>query len=383
MISKDFFSALDDFEKEKGIPKESFISALENALTFACKRNFGEANNVEVKLNPEKATIRVFAYKTVVETVEDPDKEISLEEARELKKTYEIGDKIAKEIFPKDFSRIAAQTARQVITQTIKEIEKTQMYDQFADKEDEMLVGVVSRVKDDGTIYVEIGKNQMEGILMPADQIPGENFKFGDKIKVYVRKVKDGAKGVQVVLSRSCVGFVKRLFESEVPEIRAGIVVIKSIAREAGYRTKIAVYSTDQNIDAVGACVGTKGVRTNAISNNELNGEKIDVIPWSEDILDFIANALSPAKVYMVQANEEEKEAKVIVPDDKLSLAIGREGQNARLAARLTGWKIDVKSYTNAVKMGLIDSEESDAESDKSAEDLLAEIGDITSGEEE
>ena len=383
MISKDFFSALDDFEKEKGIPKESFISARENALTFACKRNFGEANNVEVKLNPEKATIRVFAYKTVVETVEDPDKEISLEEARELKKTYEIGDKIAKEIFPKDFSRIAAQTARQVITQTIKEIEKTQMYDQFADKEDEMLVGVVSRVKDDGTIYVEIGKNQMEGILMPADQIPGENFKFGDKIKVYVRKVKDGAKGVQVVLSRSCVGFVKRLFESEVPEIRAGIVVIKSIAREAGYRTKIAVYSTDQNIDAVGACVGTKGVRINAISNNELNGEKIDVIPWSEDILDFIANALSPAKVYMVQANEEEKEAKVIVPDDKLSLAIGREGQNARLAARLTGWKIDVKSYTNAVKMGLIDSEESDAESDKSAEDLLAEIGDITSGEEE
>ena len=318
-----------------------------------------------------------------METVEDPDKEISLEEARELKKTYEIGDKIAKEIFPKDFSRIAAQTARQVITQTIKEIEKTQMYDQFADKEDEMLVGVVSRVKDDGTIYVEIGKNQMEGILMPADQIPGENFKFGDKIKVYVRKVKDGAKGVQVVLSRSCVGFVKRLFESEVPEIRAGIVVIKSIAREAGYRTKIAVYSTDQNIDAVGACVGTKGVRINAISNNELNGEKIDVIPWSEDILDFIANALSPAKVYMVQANEEEKEAKVIVPDDKLSLAIGREGQNARLAARLTGWKIDVKSYTNAVKMGLIDSEESDAESDKSAEDLLAEIGDITSGEEE
>ena len=383
MISKDFFSALDDFEKEKCIPKEAFISALENALTFACKRNFGEANNVEVKLNPEKATIRVFAYKTVVETVEDPDKEISLEEARELKKTYEIGDKIAKEIFPKDFSRIAAQTARQVITQTIKEIEKTQMYDQFADKEDEMLVGVVSRVKDDGTIYVEIGKNQMEGILMPADQIPGENFKFGDKIKVYVRKVKDGAKGVQVVLSRSCVGFVKRLFESEVPEIRAGIVVIKSIAREAGYRTKIAVYSTDQNIDAVGACVGTKGVRINAISNNELNGEKIDVIPWSEDILDFIANALSPAKVYMVQANEEEKEAKVIVPDDKLSLAIGREGQNARLAARLTGWKIDVKSYTNAVKMGLIDSEESDAESDKSAEDLLAEIGDITSGEEE
>lgn len=383
MISKDFFLALDDLEREKGISKEVFIQALENALTFACKKHFGEATNVEVKLNPEKATIKVYSYKNIVDTVEDPDKEISLEEAREIKKSYELGDKVAKEIAPKEFSRIAAQTAKQVIMQTLKEIEKNQIYDQYSEKENEMLIGVVSRVKDDGTVYVEIGKNQMEGVLMPADQIPGEKFKFGDKIKVYLKRVKDGTKGVQVVLSRTCTGFVKRLFESEVPEIRAGIVVIKSIAREAGYRTKIAVYSTDPDVDAVGACVGAKGVRINAISNNELNGEKIDVIPWSEDSLDFIASALSPAKVYMVQGSEESKEAKVIVPDDKLSLAIGREGQNARLAARLTNWKIDVKSYSNAVKLGLIEGESEVADDDvaSSAEDLLAEMNDIISEE--
>lgn len=370
MISKDFFLALDDLEKEKGISKDVFIKALENALTFACKKHFGEATNVEVKLNPEKSTIRVLSYKNVVETVEDPDKEISLEEAQEIKKTYELGDKVAKEISPKDFSRIAAQTAKQVIMQTLKEIEKSQTYDQFSEKENELLVGVVSRVKDDGTVFVEIGKNQMEGILMPSDQIPGESFKFGDKIKVYVKRVKDGAKGVQVLLSRACIGFVKRLFENEVPEIRAGIVVIKSIAREAGYRTKIAVWSSESDIDAVGACVGSKGVRINAISNNELNGEKIDVIPWSEDSLDFIASALSPAKVFMVQGSEETKEAKVIVPDDKLSLAIGKEGQNARLAARLTGWKIDVKSYSNAVKLGLIEDEKNEEEKSDSADDI-------------
>jgi len=378
MISKDFFLALEDFEREKGISKDVFIDALENALTFACKKHFGEATNVEVKLNPEKATIKVYSYKNIVEVVEDPDKEISLEDAREIKKSYEIGGRVAKEITPKDFSRIAAQTAKQVIMQTLKEIEKNQTLDQYSEKENEMLVGIVSRVKDDGTVYVEIGKNQMEGILMPADQIPGEKFKFGDKIKVYVKRVRESAKGVQVMLSRGCIGFVKRLFESEVPEIRAGIVVIKAIAREAGYRTKIAVYSTDSDIDAVGACVGAKGVRINAISNNELHGEKIDVIPWSEDSLDFIASALSPAKVYMVQGSEENKEAKVIVPDDKLSLAIGREGQNARLAARLTNWKIDVKSYSNAIKLGLIEDENSVSEEvEESAEDLLAEINDI------
>ena len=376
MISKDFFLALEDLEREKGVSKEVFIQELENALACACKKQLGEATNVEVKLNSEKYTIKVYSYKNIVEVVEDPDKEISLEEAQEIKKSYEIGGRVAKEISPKEFSRVAAQTAKQVIMQKLKEIEKNQTLDQYSEKENEMLVGIVNRTKEDGTVYVEIGKNQMEGVLMPNDQIPGEKFKFGDKIKVYVKRVREFGKGVQVVLSRSCADFVKRLFESEVPEIRAGLVVIKSIAREAGYRTKIAVYSTDPDIDAVGACVGAKGVRINAISNNELHGEKIDVIPWNENNFDFVANALSPAKVLMVQGNEDKKEATVVVPDDKLSLAIGREGQNARLAARLTGWKIDVKSYTNAVKLGLVESEHEEAE-EKSAEDLLAEINSI------
>ncbi|MBR5145477.1 MAG: transcription termination/antitermination protein NusA [Clostridia bacterium] len=374
-MSKDFFLALEDLEREKGVSKEVFIQELENALACACKKQLGEATNVEVKLNSEKYTIKVYSYKNIVEVVEDPDKEISLEEAQEIKKSYEIGGRVAKEISPKEFSRVAAQTAKQVIMQKLKEIEKNQTLDQYSEKENEMLIGVVNRTKEDGTVYVEIGKNQMEGVLMPNDQIPGEKFKFGDKIKVYVKRVREFGKGVQVVLSRSCADFVKRLFESEVPEIRAGLVVIKSIAREAGYRTKIAVYSTDPDIDAVGACVGAKGVRINAISNNELHGEKIDVIPWNENNFDFVANALSPAKVLMVQGNEDKKEATVVVPDDKLSLAIGREGQNARLAARLTGWKIDVKSYTNAVKLGLVEGEQ--AEDEKSAEDLLAEINSI------
>ena len=377
MISKDFFLALEDLEREKGVSKEVFIQELENALACACKKQLGEATNVEVKLNSEKYTIRVYSYKNIVEVVEDPDKEISLEEAQEIKKSYEIGGRVAKEISPKEFSRVAAQTAKQVIMQKLKEIEKNQTLDQYSEKENEMLVGIVNRTKEDGTVYVEIGKNQMEGILMPNDQIPGEKFKFGDKIKVYVKRVREFGKGVQVVLSRSCADFVKRLFESEVPEIRAGLVVIKSIAREAGYRTKIAVYSTDADIDAVGACVGAKGVRINAISNNELHGEKIDVIPWNENNFDFVANALSPAKVLMVQGNEDKKEATVVVPDDKLSLAIGREGQNARLAARLTGWKIDVKSYSTAVKLGLVEGEGEQAEDEKSAEDLLAEINSI------
>ena len=368
MINKDFFLALEDLEREKGIAKDVFISALENALSKACKKNFGEETNVQVKLNPEKNTIRVYSFKTIVEEVVDPDKEIALEEARIQKKSYKVGDEVVTEINPKDFSRIAAQTAKQVITQTLKEAEKTMAFSQFSEKENEMLVGIVTRIKEDGTIFVEIGKNQMEGIIMPADQIPNEKFTVGEKIKAYVKKVRESLKGVQVVLSRACVGFVKRLFESEVPEIRVGIVEIKSIAREAGYRTKIAVWSTDPEIDAVGACVGAKGVRVNAISNNELSGEKIDVIPWSEDTLDFIARALSPAKVLMVLADEESKEAKVIVPDDKLSLAIGREGQNARLAARLSSWKIDVKSYSAAIQLGIIDG------SDQEIADLQPEL---------
>lgn len=312
--------------------------------------------NVELKLNPEKGGIEVCAYKNIVETVEDPEKEISLEEAREIKKSYKVGDRVVTKIAPKEFGRIAAQTAKQVVMQTLREAERSMTYSQYADKENDLIVGVVSRIKDDGTIFVEIGKNQMEGMLLPADQVPGEKFAVGDRIKVLIKKVKDAGKGPQVLLSRSSFAFIRKLLENEIPEIRAGIVEIKSIVREAGFRTKIAVYSKDADVDAVGACVGNKGVRINAVVS-EIGGEKIDVIPWSEDILDFIARSLSPAQVLMVQANEDTKEAKVIVPDDKLSLAIGKEGQNARLAARLTGWKIAVKSYSAAMQSGLLDAE--------------------------
>lgn len=354
MTSKDFFLALDELEKEKGISKEKVIESLETALAIACKKNFGEASRVVVKTNHEKFSIRVFISKTVVEEVVEPESQISLDDAREIKKSYKLGDEVLTELDPRTFGRIAAQNARQVIINSLHQAEKDVTYNQFADKESELIVGVVSRVKEDGTIYVEIGKNQMEGVLTVQEQIPGEKFQAGDRIKVLVKRVRDSVGGTQVMLSRANYMFIKRLFENEVPEIRAEIVQIKNIVREAGFRTKMAVYSTDPDIDAVGACVGNKGARVNAIVS-EIGGEKIDIIPWSSDILDYIARALSPAKVLIVQADEDKKEAKVIVPDEKLSLAIGKEGQNARLAARLTGWKIDVKSYTAAMQSGMFD----------------------------
>ena len=354
MTSKEFFLALDALEEEKGISKERVIASLETALAIACKKNFGEASNVVVKTNPEKNTIRAYISKTVVEVVETPEKEISLEDAHAIKKSYKIGDEVLTEIDPRSFGRIAAQNARQVIMNSLHQAEKDVTYSQYSDKENELIIGVVTRIKDDGTVFVEIGKNQMEGVLSVQEQIPGERYHVGDRVKVLVKRVRDGMGGTQVILSRASFMFIKRLFENEVPEIRADIVQIKSIVREAGFRTKMAVYSTDPDIDAVGACVGNKGVRVNAIVS-EIGGEKIDIIPWSSDILDYIARALSPAKVLIVQADEENKEAKVIVPDEKLSLAIGKEGQNARLAAKLTGWKIDVKSYTAAMRSGMFD----------------------------
>lgn len=361
MISKEFFLALDELEDVKGISKEKVIESLETALTIACKKHYGEASNIVVKINPEKNTIKVFTSKIVVETVETPEKEISLEDAQQIKKSYKLGDEVLTEINPRDFSRIATQNAVQVIKNSLHQAEKDVTFNQYSDKENELLLGVVSRVKEDGTIYVEIGKNQMEGVLAPQDQIPGEKFHPGDRIKVLVKRVRDGVGGTQVMLSRASYLFIKRLFENEVPEIRADIVQIKSIVREAGFRTKMAVYSADPEIDAVGACVGNKGVRVNAVVS-EVGGEKIDIIPWSSDILDYIARALSPAKVLIVQADEDTKEAKVVVPDEKLSLAIGKEGQNARLAARLTGWKIDVKSYSAALASGMFDNDDGEGE---------------------
>lgn len=346
MINKDFFLALDDLEREKKIKREVFIEALETALVAAYKKNFGEAKSVEVRLLPERNTIKVVAYKTIVEEVENPEKEISLETAKEIKKSYKVGDIVAEEVTPKEFGRIAAQTAKQVIMQRLREAEGELAYNEIIKKEDSLVTGVVRRI-DGNNVYVDIGK--MEAVMMPQDQSPAEKYNVNETLKVYVKKVKQGPKGPQIIVSRSTPNFVKCLFEMEVPEIAAGIVTIKSIVREAGYRTKLAVASDDSSVDPVGACVGNRGIRVNTVVA-ELGGEKIDIIPWCADALEFVARALSPAKVIMVEVNDEEKTAKVIVPDDKLSLAIGKSGQNARLAARLTGWKIDVKSYSASLE---------------------------------
>ena len=356
MVNKDFFLALEDLEREKGISPEAFIEALENALVLAYKKNYGEGAGITVKLNEEKATIDVYSTKEVVEEVENQDREISLEDAQAIKKSAKVGDVLTEKIYPKDFGRIAAQTATQVIMQKLRDAERDIAYEEFTEKENEILVSVVRRIENNN-VFVDIGKGQIEGILMPGDQIRGEKYEINDRIKVYVKKVRTTTKGPQIVVSRASAGLVKRLFENEVPEIEQGVVVIKAIARDAGQRTKMAVWTEERGVDPVGACVGNKGSRVNAVVG-ELGGEKIDIIPWSEDPLEFIARSLSPAKVVMVQANAEEKTARVVVPDDKLSLAIGKDGQNARLAARLTGWKIDVKSQTQAKALEEMEEEE-------------------------
>ncbi len=358
MVNKDFFAALADLEKEKGIPQEVFIEALQNALVSALKKQAGGVGSVELKLVPERGTIDFYSVRTVVEEVLDKDSEISLEEARTIKKSYKVGDKVTEKFTPKDFSRIAAQTAKQVILQKLHETERDAAMSEFSDKEGELVVGTVRKI-DLKNIYIELGKGQVEGLLLPSDQVPGETYNVNDKIKVFVRRVKSGFKGAQVLVSRSAAGLVRKLFEDEVPEIKQGTVVIKEISREAGARTKIAIYSEDPRVDAIGACVGNKGARVNAIVE-ELHGEKIDIIPWSENPLEFIAKALSPAKVISVTQLDGDRTAMAVVPDDKLSLAIGKDGQNARLAVRLTGWKIDVKSESAAAKLGFNLTEETE-----------------------
>lgn len=359
MINKNFFAALKDLEKEKGISKQIFIEALENALISACKKQYaGSVGTVEIKINEDKESIDFYSVKTVVEEVADFENEISLEAAREIKKSYKLGDKVSEKIVPKDFSRIAAQTAKQVILQKLRETERDRAMDEFSDKEGELIVGIIRKI-DAKNVYIEIGKGQVDGLMMPSDQVPGETYNINDRIKVFVKRVKSGFRGAQVLVSRSAPGLVKKLFEEEVPEIKQGTVTIKEISREAGARTKIAIYSEDERVDAIGACVGNKGARVNAVVE-ELKGEKIDIIPWSENPLEFIAKALSPAKVVSVTQLDGEKTAMAVVPDDKLSLAIGKDGQNARLAVRLTGWKIDVKSQSAAEKLGLNFTEESE-----------------------
>lgn len=348
MTNKDFFLALDELESEKGIEKEYFLDALKTALTTAYKRNFDEIRPVEVEIKPEKYSIDIYAYQTVVAEVTDPNAEISLQDAKLVKKTAKIGDKIKQSITPKEFGRIAAMTAKQVITQKLREKEKNSAYGEFESKVDTLMTGVVDRV-DAGTVYIQFPNTNIEGVMMEYDQIAGEKYSVGDRIKVYVKKLRETAYGVQAIVSRSNAGFVKKLFELEVPEIQEGVVQIVNIVREVGYRTKVAITSKDPNVDALGACVGAKGVRVNSIVYS-LGGEKIDIIVWSDDPFEYIARALSPAKVISVEIDEITKSARVIVPDDKLSLAIGKGGQNVRLAAKLTNWKIDVKSESKAAE---------------------------------
>ena len=333
-------------EYEKHVSKEKLIESLEAGLASAYKKETGESRPVMVKLDDTKNSIKVYAYRTVVAEIVDEEKEILPEDAKKIKSSYKLGDKVLEDVTPKNFSRIAAQTAKQVIMQRLNDATRDAVYSEMSEKEGEIMTAVVRR-KEGDTVYVEMTGSQLEGVLGPQDQIKGEVLNVNDVIKVYVKRVRTSAyNGTQVMVSRSSAGFVRRLFELEVPEIRSGLVQIKNIVREAGYRTKIAVYSEDSNIDAIGSCIGNKGVRVNAIVN-ELAGEKIDVIQWCADPLEFVARSLSPAQVKMVQINELEKSAKVIVADDKLSLAIGKQGQNARLAAKLTGWKIDVKPYSS------------------------------------
>lgn len=341
MINKDFFQALEDLEAEKKIDKDTFITTLETALTSAYKKMYGQAKSAMVKLNPEKATIKIYSYKTVVDEVQDPDKEISLSEARLIKKSYKVGDIVTTEESTKDFGRIAAQTAKQVVMQKLKEMERQMALSELSEKEDELLTTIVKRI-DNGTVYVQISNTHTEGVMLPSDQIPGEKFNVGDRVKVYVKKIKDSFKGTQIQVTRSNVGFVRKLFELEIPEVASGDIVIKNIARDPGNRTKVALQAAKPNLDPIGTCVGFHGQRIDTISS-ELNGEKIDLIECSDDPLEYIAKALSPAKVISVETNESLHSSRVIVPDDKLSLAIGKNGQNVRLAARLTGWKIEVK----------------------------------------
>ena len=343
-MNAEFIDALNALEKERGIKKDVLLNAFEAALCSAYKRNYNSTGNVRAEIDGSTGEIHIWASKTVVEKVENPSQEISLAKAKKINPLYELGDVLEEEAFTKDFGRIAAQTAKQVMVQRIREAERNNIYEEYVEKENEILTAIVQRVEK-GNAYVELGKT--DGILPEKEMIPGETYEQNARIKVYVLEVHKENKGPQIVVSRTHKNLVKRLFELEVPEIMNGTVQIKNIAREAGFRTKISVFSTDPQVDAVGACVGPRGARVERIVN-ELHNEKIDIIEYDSDSAIYIAKALSPAKVLMVYVNEEEQAARVVVPDSQLSLAIGKEGQNARLAAKLTGWKIDIKSQSQA-----------------------------------
>ena len=354
--NKELILALEELEKEKGIKKEYLLEAIETALVTAYKRNFDSLENVRVEMDHQTGATHVYAIKEVMEKANDEDTEISLKEAQKINPDLKEGDTVETEIVPRDFGRIAAQTAKQVIIQKLREVEREIVYNEFNERKGEIVSGLIQKA-DHNIVVMDLGK--LEGVMPLKEQIPTEHYKVNDKIKGYVLDVEKGAKGApQVIVSRSHPDFVRKLLEFEIPEIYEGVIEIKSVSRDPGYRSKVAVYSPDPNIDPVGSCVGQKGVRIQNVIN-ELNGEKIDVIEWNEDPSIYIASALLPAKILAVDIKEEEKFAQVVVPDDQLSLAIGKSGQNARLAARLTNWKIDIKSETQFREM-IIKSQESD-----------------------
>ena len=360
-MNNELLDALTILEKEKNISKETLLEAIENSLLTACKNHFGKADNVKVVIDPDTCEYHCYQEKTVVETVEDPIEQISLQNAQMINGKYTLGDIVQVEVKSKEFGRIATQNAKNVILQKIREEERKVIYDEYFSMEKEVVTGVVQRYVG-RNVSINLGK--ADALLTESEQIKGETFQPTERIKVYILEVKATSKGPKILVSRTHPELVKRLFESEVSEVRDGIVEIKAISREAGSRTKIAVWSNDPDVDPVGACVGLNGARVNAIVN-ELRGEKIDIITWDENPAILIQNALSPAKVISVIADADEKAAKVVVPDYQLSLAIGKEGQNARLVARLTGFKIDIKSETQARESGDFLDYENDYEDDE------------------
>ncbi len=344
--NKQLIVAIQELEKEKGIKKDYLLDSIESALLTAYKRNYNSQENVKVVVDRETGASHLYSVKEVVEHAENPILQISLEEARKIDKEAQIGSTVDVELVPKNFGRIAAQTAKQVIIQKLREAEREIIYSEYSERKGEIVSGIIQKA-DQNIVVMDLGK--VEGVMPAKEQIPTEKYHVNDKIKGYILDVEKGAKGVpQVIISRACPEFVKKLFEFEIPEIYEGVIEIKAVSRDAGSRSKVAVYSPNENIDPVGSCVGQKGVRIQNIIN-ELNGEKIDVIEWNADLSIYISSALLPAQVMAVDIDEENRIAQVIVPDDQLSLAIGKSGQNARLAAKLTGlsdWRIDIKSET-------------------------------------
>lgn len=366
-VSKELVAAMQLLEEEKGIKPEVIKEALESALVLAYKKNYDQAQNVEVEFNDKTGDIKVYSVKEVVETNYDSTQEVSLEEALKINRAYEIGDKIKFEVTPKDFGRIATQTAKHVVLQRIREAERDIIYNEYIDYQDEILTGTVER-KDSRNVYVSL--NRVEAMMPLSEQIPNEDLAIDQRVKVYVSKVDKTSKGPQIIVSRAHPDFLRRLFEQEVPEIYDGIVEVMSIAREAGDRSKVAVFSRDANIDPIGTCVGPRGARVQAIVN-ELNVENMDIVQYSEDPETFIKNAMNPAEVLNVHFMEEERTCIVVVPDYQLSLAIGKKGQNARLAARLTGYKIDIKSQ-DSYQAYLEEEAERQAQALEEAEEQVA-----------